>query len=334
MNLRSDIHAALDVVTPPAPHLAHVVMDAVRRGERPRRTPLWPRVGMGAVAGLIMLATGIGVVGLLASRSVPQPAASPPSFQPMSWSGILDAGQSSPRMALPVRFGQEVAVTTQLPPYPAAHVQVLLYDPAGRLSLTVDNSDQRPTPAWRPVPGTWSFAVRDLASRPGAAWRLRAAFIPLPVVVTTWLKDPSVTAGPYPGYRPHLSSLSRDVVAGARPVRAPNGRPGAWTVEGRWTTEGAAVFGDLTAGAAQSCPGQSCPESRVTLWAGLTQDDIDHWNERASTVYEPVSDGGDLVGDTVVVHAIADGTWLLPGDYSQQEATDVANWLGAWVGTR
>jgi hypothetical protein len=41
--------------------------------------------------------------------------------------------------------------------------------------------------------------------------------------------------------------------------------------------------------------------------AGLTQDDIDHWNKHVGTVFRPVSEGGDLVNDAEVLSPITGG---------------------------
>jgi hypothetical protein len=327
MDVRSDIHAALEAVTPPAPHLPDVVMGAVRRGQRPGPALPWTRAAIGALGMLLILVIGIGVIGLRASRGGPTPAGSAAPAQPTSWSGTLDAGQSSPRLALPVRFGQEVTLATSFPSSPGTHMQVLLYDPAGRLARTLDSSQPDMLLMLMPIPGRWSVVVRDVASPPSTVWRVDVAFTKAPLVVTTWLKDPSVTAGPYPGYRPQVSAINPGMVASARAV--PDGPAGSWKVEGTWDANGAVLFSNLTTAAAQSCPGQRCPEAHVTTWAGLTQDDVDHWNERASAVYRPVADGGELASDAVVVAPISGGTWPIAGNYTRQEARDIASWLAS-----
>jgi hypothetical protein len=219
-------------------------------------------------------------------------------------------------------------LTVHVAAYPGAHLLVVVYDPGGRPRQVLDNSQSAGLPAWMPGAGQWSIVVRDLTSAPGTAWRVDVAVAPAPLVVTTWVRDPSVTAGPYPGYRPRLTALNHGMVASARAVPDPNGPPGSWVVDASWNANGTALFAGLTAAASGSCPGQQdCPERHLSTWAGLTQDDVDHWNDRAGTVCRPVSDGGDLVNDPEVLSPITAGKFQISGNFSQQDATNLANWL-------
>ena len=235
MTLRSDIHAALDPVTPAAPHLPSVIVDAVTAVPPPRRgwRPAPTMTVVGAVV-LILIAV-LAAVGLRILSSAPG----------------------------------------------------------------------RTTPAGAPT-------------APPAAF-----------VITTWVKDPSVVNGPYPGYRPQMTLMYRGTLASVRPakvVREPSGGD-YWVVQFTLDSEGAQVFGSLTRAAAAACAGD-CPERHLAMWLDLTQDDVDNWNERATVAYRPVSQGGKLLSDPYILSPVTSGQGFIQGNFSQQEATTLARRLG------
>ena len=129
MTLRSDIHAALDPVTPAAPHLPSVIVDAVTGAPPPRRR--WRRAASLTVVGAVVL--------------------------------IL------------------IAVLT------AVGLRILSSAPG------------RTTPA----------------SAPPAP--------PAALVITTWVKDPSVVNGPWPGYRPQMTLMYRGTLTSVRAARDQTG---------------------------------------------------------------------------------------------------------------
>lgn len=229
MTLRSDIHAALDSVTPPAPHLPTVVVDAVLSAPPQRRHRL-------RTAGL----TAAGVVGLMV---------------------------------------------------------------VGILAVSIRSSI---------APGT--------ASRPPHVSSPLAA-----LVITTWVKDPSVADGPRPGYRPQISMINRGTLTSVSAARDPTGND--WVVLFTLGPEDARGFELLTAGAVAACPGD-CPERHLATWLDLTQGDVDHWSERANVLSRRVSDGGKLLSDPYVVSPITSGGGYIEGNFSQQEATVLARRLG------
>lgn len=232
MTLRSDIHAALDPVTPSAPHLPSVIVDAVTAGPPPRRR--WRRAASLSLAGavVLILIAVLAAVGLRILSSAP--------------------GRTTPASA------------PQAPP---------------------------------------------------------AAF-----VITTWVKDPSVVNGPWPGYRPQMTLMYRGTLTSVRAARDPSGG-NDWVVHFTLDSEGAQIFGSLTTQAVAACAGD-CPERHVASWLDLTRDDVDHWNERADVVYRPVSQGGKLISDPLVVSPITAGQGYIQGNFTQQEATDLARRLG------
>ncbi|HEY7198600.1 MAG TPA: hypothetical protein VIC57_00230 [Candidatus Dormibacteraeota bacterium] len=231
MTLRSDIHAALDPVAPPAPHLPSTVMAAVTRAGAPseptRRTVL-----------LIVAATSLLAV---------------------------------------IGFGAVV----------------------GGLRLV---GERTLSPASAP---------------------------PAKLVVTTWVRDPSVTGGPFPGYRPRMTSITPDMVASASAAPDPNGGHD-WIVSFSFDARGARIFREITTVAAVACgpsgPG-SCPEGRVTDWLDLTQADIDDWDARADLLYQPAAGGGKLLSDPYIVAPITGGQGYIEGAYTRDQATALARQL-------
>lgn len=232
MTLRSEIHAALDPVTPAAPHLPSVIVDAVTGAPPPRRR--WRRAASLTVVG----AAALALIAVLAAVG----------------SGILSSvpGRTTPASA---------------PPAPLAAL-----------------------------------------------------------VITTWVKDPAVVNGPWPGYRPQMTLMYRGTLTSVRAARDPSGG-NDWVVLFTLDSEGAQVFGSLTTQAVAACAGD-CPERHVASWLDLTQDDADHWNERANVVYRPVSQGGKLLSDPYILSPITSGHGYIQGNFRQQEATDLARRLG------
>jgi hypothetical protein len=73
VSFRSDLHRALDEVTPPAPHLPHTVMQAVREGRTPRRSRLLPRtaVVLAVVLSLAVIGAGLAMFTASSREAVP-----------------------------------------------------------------------------------------------------------------------------------------------------------------------------------------------------------------------------------------------------------------------
>lgn len=199
MTLRSDIHAALDDVTPSAPHLPTTALEAALRGDRPARRPRRGLLVAAAAALMVVLAGGVVAVRLGSAPGTTSPAAPP----------------------------------TQLP---------------------------------------------------------------TGLVVTTWVRDPSIVTGPYPGYRPQVRMDQRSV-AGAHAVQ--NTTTGTWLVLVRFEPDGQRLFGSITA-AVHACSAGACPQNHVTMWLDLTPDDVAHWNERATKLYASEGQGGKLLSDAVL----------------------------------
>lgn len=226
MTLRSDIHAALEEVTPSAPHLPSTVLEAIQRvpAARSRRRA----IAVLALAAVLLLVGG-GLTTLRALMLVP-PAASPATV------------------------------------------------PAGRL------------------------------------------------VITTWVADPSVTAGPFPGYRPQPTAITPDMVTSAAAEPNPDGGTD-WVVTFSFDARGTRIFSEVSAAAYNACGSGStgsCPQSHITNWLDLTQDDINSWNTRANQLYQPFDSGGKLLSDPYIQQPITGGQGLIQGEFTRQEATTLA----------
>jgi preprotein translocase subunit SecD len=145
------------------------------------------------------------------------------------------------------------------------------------------------------------------------------------LVITTWVKDPSITNG-VAGYRPQMTKMTADMLQSASAGLDPNGGTG-WVVNFQFDSRGAGIFSNLSTTAFNAC-GQggsgSCQESHLANWLDLTQDDIDHWNDRANDIYRPFDQGGKLLSDPYMQSPITGGNGYIQGNFSEQPAKDLA----------
>jgi preprotein translocase subunit SecD len=140
------------------------------------------------------------------------------------------------------------------------------------------------------------------------------------LVVTTWVKDPSVTGGPNPGYKPQFTQIRSDMLTTAY---ASLDQTQGWIVNTTYNSAGGDILSKLTQTAAAACPGAGCPESRITYWLNLTPDDIANWNERADKLYTPYDQGGKLVTDPQVDSAFS-STSFISGRFTADKAKSLA----------
>jgi preprotein translocase subunit SecD len=150
------------------------------------------------------------------------------------------------------------------------------------------------------------------------------------LVTTIWVKDASVTNGPFPGYKPQITQLRSDMLTGASAALDPNGGT-AWVVNFTYNSAGANIFGQLTTTAYAACQtSQSAPECRITEWLDLTQDDINNWNSRVNALYPPYDQGGKLLTDpTISQGPITGGQGFIQGSFSQDSAKNLATLLNS-----
>jgi len=151
------------------------------------------------------------------------------------------------------------------------------------------------------------------------------------LVITTWVKDSTITNGPFPGYKPQLTKMTADMLTSASAGLDPNGGTG-WVVNFQYDATGASIFSNLSTTAYNACGSGgtgSCPESRVTNWLDLDQGDIENWNERANQIYQPFDSGGKLLSDPYIQSPITGGNGYISGNFSQQSAKDLATSLNS-----
>ena len=148
------------------------------------------------------------------------------------------------------------------------------------------------------------------------------------LVTTKWVKDPSVTNGPYPGYKPQITNLKSDMLTSANAQLDTSGT-GGWVIAFNLNSAGANIFSQLSTDAYQACTQSDCPERHIAEWLDLTQDDIDHWNERANQTYVPFDNGGKLITDPTIQTPITGGQGQITGQFSQESAKNLATLLNS-----
>ena len=156
-------------------------------------------------------------------------------------------------------------------------------------------------------------------------------------VFTTWVKDGNSISGPHPGYKPALTGLTGADIASATATIDQSGAN--WVVDLTFTPHGAQLFDRLTAANVAACPldssGAACPERYLTVWLGLEQRDIDRWDDPAvqPALLTPYPSGcstadgscGKILVDALTLDEIASGNVEISGNFTQQDANDVAN---------
>ena len=147
------------------------------------------------------------------------------------------------------------------------------------------------------------------------------------LVITKWVKDSSITKGPYPGYKPQITPMTSDMLTSATASINQNGA--GWVVNFQFNSAGANTFGQLTTEAYNACPQTDCPEKHITDWLDLTQDDINQWNDRAQDLFKPFDQGGRLLTDPVILNPITGGQGYIEGNFSQQSAKNLATLLNS-----
>ena len=151
------------------------------------------------------------------------------------------------------------------------------------------------------------------------------------LVITTWVKDATITNGPFPGYKPQQTKMTADMLQSANAGLDPNGGTG-WVVNFQYNATGAGIFSNLSTAAYNACGANgtgSCPESRITNWLDLDQADIDNWNDRANQLYQPFDTGGKLLSDPYIQSPITGGNGYISGSFSELSAKDLATSLNS-----
>jgi hypothetical protein len=288
--LRAAFHAAYDPTIPPAPWIASSIGSGLaQRRARPQKSmPAALSVAwLASILALVLIAALVlvAVIGHLGQRPQPVPGNT----------GLVCAGASIP--PYPGSPSASPAAVTPLagPPSPAQQVCT---------------SEQATTD---PVTTVAAFYQGKLAA---AGWNVTFAGSTPGFVITRWVPDAAVTNGPEPGYRPELTGLTGDDVAMAA-ARLDAG--GSSIVDVTLTPRGRALLADLTRANVAACPTESvCAARHLTLWIGLTQADINRWEDPTfvATVSRPF-DGGpaepgpQLISDPVTLTPIPSGEFAI-----------------------
>jgi hypothetical protein len=151
-------------------------------------------------------------------------------------------------------------------------------------------------------------------------------------VYTKWVPDANVYGGPQVGYKPSMTGLSGGDIATVTARNDTNTTSGGWLVDITFTPRGRDLFAALTRDNVAACPGDAtidnnatCPQRHLTMWLGLTQADIDRWEDAtyAGAVSQPWGSGGKLLGDLLTLTEVDGGEVLVTGNFTQKDAQDL-----------
>jgi hypothetical protein len=150
------------------------------------------------------------------------------------------------------------------------------------------------------------------------------------LVFTKWLPDANATGGPQPGYKPAMTGLSGGDVAS---VTTGNDATDGWIVNITFTSRGRDLLATLTRDSIAACPGDpsadsnaTCAQRHMTMWVGLSQTDIDQWDDvtYSVAVSRPWASGGKFVADLLNLKEVTGGKMFIFGSFAQKEAQDLA----------
>lgn len=150
------------------------------------------------------------------------------------------------------------------------------------------------------------------------------------LVFTKWAPDANATGGPQSGYKPTMTGLSGDDIAS---VTTANDATDGWVVNITFTARGRDLFATLTQESIAACPGDpttdsnaACAQRHLTMWVGLSQTDIDQWDDATYSVAvsKPWASGGKLVADLLNLKEVTGGKVFIFGNFSNKEAQDLA----------
>ena len=212
---------------------------------------------------------------------------------------------------------------------------------SGYLPLTRSSSRAVALASWIPaglVIG--AFVVWFSAAVLGIASSSSSSHVSMALVYTTWVADAKVTSGPELGYKPALTEITGKHITSVSAVKESSGD--IWDLDLSLDSTGAQLLSAITRDNVAACPGDSrsdpnanCPERYLALWLGLTQSDIDNWEDyyRAQDVSRslvagcpavpsPGSACGKLVINAVTIEQIDGGEVAISG-FSQKNAQDI-----------
>ena len=198
---------------------------------------------------------------------------------------------------------------------------------SGRLPLTRASSRRVALASWIPaVLILGSFVLGFAALVVLGATSSSTTRVSSSLVYTKWVADTNVTGGPEIGYKPSMTGMSGDDVASVTSNKDPNAAE--WVIDLTFTSRGRDLFANLTRDNVAACPGDPstdnkavCPQRYLAMWLGLTQTDIDQWEDPAAVA--PVSKpwpSGKLLANLLTLQVIDGGEVEITGSYTQKEA--------------
>src|SRR5438874_3874530 len=163
------------------------------------------------------------------------------------------------------------------------------------------------------------------------------------LVYAKWVSDGKVTNGPMPGYKPELVPLTGDDIQSANASLDQNGVQ--WVVNLTFTSRGADEFSKLTRENVAACPGNpdtdpnaQCSGRFLSIWLGLTPDDISHWEDpnyvaAVSRSWDTTPVAGQpapkLLTNPITKEEIDGGQAVISGSFTQQSAQDLATGINS-----
>jgi hypothetical protein len=159
------------------------------------------------------------------------------------------------------------------------------------------------------------------------------------LVYTTWVADAKAVGGPEPGYKPALTALTGAHVTQVSATK--DTTDATWDLNISLDPAGTQLMSTLTRDNVAACPDTSpnpdCAQRYLAMWVGLTQNDIDNWEDlaRANEVSRPIGVGCDaqaaagaacakLVTNAVTTAEIDSGDIAISG-FTQKEAQDLVD---------
>ncbi|HXC75852.1 MAG TPA: hypothetical protein VNU19_02265 [Candidatus Acidoferrum sp.] len=204
---------------------------------------------------------------------------------------------------------------------------------SGRLPLTRASSRRVALASWIPAGMTLlSFLLGIAAFVVLGATSSTTTRVSSSLVYTKWVVDANVTGGPEVGFKPSLTGLSGGDIQTVTARNDTSTSPGGWLVDITFTSRGRDLFDALTRDNVAACPGDAtvdskanCAQRHLALWLGLTQADIDRWEDATyvDAVSQPWGSGGKLLGDLLTLEEINSGEVLITGNFTQSDAQDL-----------
>jgi hypothetical protein len=127
-----------------------------------------------------------------------------------------------------------------------------------------------------------------------------------------------------------MTGLSGDDIAS---VTTADDATDGWIVNITFTSRGRDLFATLTRDGIAACPGDpttdsnaACAQRHLAMWVGLSQTDIDHWDDvtYSVAVSKPWASGGKLVANLLNLKEVTGGKVFIFGNFSNKEAQDLA----------